>query len=213
MRICHLHHNPIAGILGILVLLLMPTAGLAGEKADPRAVLLDEWSHDDAVPASVYRELLGNRTERAVRDKLLVQVASQEWVVIKADDIADAGDILHDFDHQLSAFGHQLTEAQRRQIVDYAGRPNSSARNALVGRMFGPLAAVAADFGLRMLNLSDGTGGCKFAVVSQKTYRHWLGFKFSDQLKVEDASVQFAAQLIGTPYERYLATGLRPVSH
>jgi len=193
--------------IGFGLLLLAPALGAAAGPADPRVALLDDWSHGDPTPSTVYRGLLGDKSDPAVKDRLLIQVASQEWVVIDATAIADIGDLLHDFDHQLSAYQHALTEDDHRRILAYAGPRGDLTRHDYIGRVYGPLAAIADHFGLRMLALRDGTGEARFAVVPPATYRRWLGVKLSKGLRVEDASLEFADELAGSPYARYLRGG------
>lgn len=214
------HNSRLAARLACAALLLLaPLAAWAGAASDPYVALLKEWSHRDATAASNFRSLLGDRevikelfarndqgqhTEAEVMDRLLVRVASEDWTVINEAREADAGDLLHDFDHQLAGFGHELTEEQRRDIASTAKGRERDRRGELMGRMYGPLAAAAEHFGLKILNLHDGTDDYKLAVVSPATYDRWLGFVFSPGLRVEDGSAPFAAQLDGTPYARFV---------
>ena len=201
------------GLLAAVFLAISSIASDAGAAEDAHEALLEELSHGDSVPVSVYLHMLGDQTAAEVplgiKDRVLVYAASQEWVVINVNHLADAGDMIHDLDHQLVPFGQRLTAAQRQQIADAAGPESGAAlkpqvREELAGRMYGPVAGIVGELGLKILNLTDGTGLAKIAVVSPATYERWRGFEFSNQLKVEDGSATFAAQLMGTRYEGLL---------
>jgi len=205
--------------VALATILVSPCPSQAQSLSDPYIALLKDWSHRDATAASNFRSLLGDKefirelfgrgdqaehTQAQIMDRLLVQVATEDWTVINEAHEADAGDMLHDFDHQLAGFGHELTGEQRQEIASYAKGHERDRRGELMGRMYGPLVAAADHYGLKVLNLHDGTDDYKLAVVAPATYDRWIGFVFSPGLRVEDGSAPFAAQLQGTPYARLL---------
>jgi len=159
-------------------------------------------------PRTARAELAGHgiepQSDAALADALCVFVAASKGLTTNTDWVAEPDYLLHEFDAQLAAHGVQTTDAQKVQVIGYANTHIPMERGDFIGWMYGPMAALAAQHGLKVINLQDGSDAYKFAVVTPDVYQRWLGFAFSDTLSVEDPSVQFAQQLTGSPYAVFL---------
>ena len=112
--------------------------------------------------------------------------------------------ILEDFEKLMEPLVGPMPQDQVESILAYQDSKQPIQRGSDMGWLFGPLAAYAADNGLKIVNINNNSDTFVFAILTNFLAKKWIGERLGYLINVEDPAWQFKSYLKKSPYEHIL---------
>jgi hypothetical protein len=93
--------------------------------------------------------------------------------------------------------------AKLKSMIQYADSLRNE-RGDYIGRLYGPISDHLEENNLILLNVNNGSDSYNFLIMDIDKSKAYIGKKLSSKCIIEHPGWQFANQLIGTKYEKYL---------